>query len=101
MASDPKYTGKISYPESFADFPVSTTEKRGKNDARHWTPRDALISMLRRIDSGEIPNVDALMIVLRAKEDDAYRTYFSQATPDFHTSLGMLEHLKYRLHSDG
>lgn len=91
MASKP-------YPDNFTDYPMSVTEKRGKHSASKWTPRDALISMLRRIDSGEIPNVDALVIVLREKLDDGeYRTFFSQATPDFHTSLGMLEHLKHRL----
>jgi hypothetical protein len=49
----------VDYDRSFADEPLSFTERRAAaacdgGDARMLSPREALVAMLRDIDSGEI-----------------------------------------------
>lgn len=52
--------GAVAPPASevtdFADMPASIGEHRADEDrdGRSWTPRDALIDVLRRLDKGEI-----------------------------------------------
>ncbi len=83
----------------YGNHPVSLTEARAQRseDSRLWTPRDALISLLRDIDSGEI-NPDALVTVCRTKDEDgSYRTTFANATPDVHVAMGLLARGQFRL----
>lgn len=47
--------------QNFADYPVSITEARATS-CRDITPRDALIDILRQIDSGEL-DIQRLVIV--------------------------------------
>lgn len=80
--------------DSYANHPRSITElKSDKTDrASDWTPRDALISLLREIDSGAL-DLDALVIVLRKRSESpplVQSTSFRVASPDVHTTLGML-----------
>lgn len=88
--------------ENFAEHPVSLTEARAnrEHDCKLWTPRDALISLLRDIDSGKIAP-DALVCVARTKDaDGSSRTTFVNATPDIHTALGLLSRGQFRLMED-
>jgi hypothetical protein len=52
---------------SFAGYPISLNEakaSKAKNGGL-WTPRDALISMLRDIDSGEIAPEQLIVLYLK------------------------------------
>lgn len=74
----------------FKDHPQSLSEIRA-NKSRNcadWTPRDALIDMLRRIDGGE--QIDALVICARQVNDEGTATKFSMATPDLITAFGLM-----------
>ena len=88
--------------DDYSNHPVSLTEAKANRECNSalWTPRDALISMLRDIDSGEI-NPDALVAVCRTKDQDgAYRTTFVNATPDVHVAMGLLTRGHFRLMED-
>jgi hypothetical protein len=83
----------------FADYPVSLSERRATkaSDCRLWTPRDALVSMLRDIDDGKI-SPDALICVCREHmPNDEIRTHFVNAAPDLHTALGLLTRGQFKL----
>lgn len=80
--------------DSFANHPPSISELRSDKTecAADWTPRDALISTLRRIDSGEL-KVEALVIAMRrAPEVGAERGQLSYAvaSPDHFITVGLL-----------
>ena len=78
-------------PSNFEDHPQSITElKAGRDcDMTVWTPRDALIALLRQIDGGM--KVDAVVIVFRqCDEDGGTITGSHKAAPDIHTALGLL-----------
>ena len=82
----------MNYPTSFKDHPASVTELRAtrNSDGTEWTPRDALISMLRKIDEGL--DVDSLIITYKYHKDPDDTGYVSSCTaaPDAFTALGML-----------
>ena len=63
--------------ENFKDHPVSIGEIRSdkSDNAADWTPRDALISLLRRIDNGE--DVDQLIISFHVTEDGGSVKYLT------------------------
>lgn len=84
--------------ESFSDYPQSLNEVRSRRsgNAADWTPRDALIQMLRDIDSGLI-QPDALVVSFREKLDQGFRTSFSAACPDSGVMLALLEQTKFRI----
>jgi hypothetical protein len=54
---------------SLADAPMTVGEVRAQRDdnSRSWTPRDALVAMLRDIDKGEI-EVEDIIICWRGHE---------------------------------
>lgn len=56
---------------NFADAPVSLAAKRAeqRQDGRLWTPRDALIDMLRDIDTGKI-NPSVMVIAAKTVNPD-------------------------------
>lgn len=86
----------------FKDHPVSLTEaKAGKVPKAHiWTPRDALIDLLRRIDNGE--NIDAVVICHRQPSDTVdgeFITGYNMATPDMNTGLGMLSRVAHLINA--
>ena len=60
--------------DNFANYPVSTSEVRAnrEEDCRLWSPRDALISILRDIDEGKVAP-DALICIYRERGDDDAR----------------------------
>ena len=79
--------------DSYADHPKSVTEI--KADREHagalWTPRDALIWMLREIDAGR-ENPSALIISYQRREGLAVSAHNVCACPDKHTGAGLLLH---------
>jgi len=82
-------------PEDFADHPVSLAEARSDRtaSAKDWTPRDALIAMLRSIDRGETkPEV----LVIAFREGGGLIGY-SVASPSFALTIGTLELAKHAL----
>lgn len=84
--------------ESFNNYPPSLTELRSRRsgNAADWTPRDALIQMLRDIDSGTV-RPDALVVSFREKLELGFRTNFSAACPDSGVMLALLEQTKFRI----
>lgn len=80
--------------DSFANHPPSIGELRSEKTecATDWTPRDALINTLRRIDSGEL-KLEVLVIAMRrAPEAGAERGQLSYvvASPDHFITTGLL-----------
>lgn len=76
---------------SFADAPVSIAERRASraHDGSLWTPRDALVDLLRQIDRGEV-KVDEVVISYRESDAHGTRTRFIAAGGDLLTGLGLL-----------
>lgn len=88
-------------PDSFADHPLSITEIRSEktHSAADWTPRDALIDTLRRIDQGEIAPT-ALIIAYTGKDGEGI--YFGKrvSSPDLGTALGLATRFIYKQQAD-
>lgn len=85
--------------ESFADYPESINELRSDRtgNAADWSPRDALVALLRQIDRGAI-DPDALIVVWRRRKGEGVtETGFASASPDVHTTLGMLVHAQHKV----
>jgi hypothetical protein len=94
-------------PETFGAHPMSITEHKGMRDANaaKWTPRDALISLLRDIDNGELPGLEVLVIshsrFIGDPKDGVTRTGWSAASPNALWMLGTLEYAKQRILNAG
>lgn len=75
--------------ESFANHPVTLGEARAErsHDAKDWRPRDALLNVLRGIDSGDI-EVEELVIAYRSP-DNAVSVV--NATKSMVSRIGLLE----------
>lgn len=89
--------------DDYSSYPESLTERRAES-AAEWTPRDALINMLREIDKGEHPDLDCIVIGWRSKDPTvkgATRTGYSSAGPDVHTTLGVLHAVMMRMWNEG
>lgn len=88
----------IEAERNFADEPPSITELRGNKteDGSKWTPRDALVALLREIDRGGVAP-DAIVIAYRTNDGSSTQSFFYQACPDYHTALGVLEAAKFKL----
>jgi len=91
----------MDHDHSFADEPVSITEiKAAKPEATAatWTPRDALIDVLRRWDRGEIKNCDAMVIAYRAGDNPKTPgVHYAISVPDAHVALGLLSRAVYMI----
>ena len=86
--------------DDFKNYPKSITELKSdrSNKASDWTPRDALIDVLRMIDSGEIaPSTLIVCYRDRNDNDDIAMPGFRVASPDPLLTLGMLSHIAYRI----
>lgn len=80
------------YPETLGEIRSDRT-----SNASDWSPRDALISVLRLIDSGK-ESPDALVVAYRERLGPGEtKTHFAVASPDVHTTLGLLESVKHEL----
>lgn len=76
--------------DDFSNYPEQLGEKRGKM-SDDWTPREALITMLRRIDKGEVKPVVLVICVLEASEQGGTAPSFVAASPDGSLSVAALE----------
>ena len=83
--------------DDFSAYPRSVNEIRSaaSADAADWTPRDCLIEVLRRIDSGE--NITDVVICYRYVIDGKNRHHFTQATKDGLVTLGLLSVTAHRM----
>jgi hypothetical protein len=85
----------LLFEDNFADIPKSIGELRSAkaDSAKHWTPRDALVSMLRDIDKGLI-DLDVVVIFSRHRrvEPDGLvnQSGYLVSSPDFHTTIGVV-----------
>jgi len=88
-----KHIMVVNMTDDFSNAPESIAEIRADRavNGALWTPRDALISLLRDIDRGEI-KPDALVICIREQgsEPGKVSTYFRAACPDPHVAYGLL-----------
>lgn len=91
--------------ETFENTPVSIGEVRADKtrSAADWTPREALVELLRRIDSGEYSGMDALILCWRTVKKTASKaleinSYYSASSPDIHTTLGVLARSEWSIH---
>lgn len=76
--------------DDFSDAPQSITEIRGnrQKDSRIWTARDALVSLLREIDSGN-RKVDVMFIATLDKLPDGDTKTGFHAVGKHHEVLGV------------
>lgn len=82
--------------EDYSDAPISLGEVRSdiSRNAAEWTPREALISVLRDIDKGLI-DPQALVIIHSVRvRKGVTRTRFTAAGSDLLTTLGMMDYAK-------
>jgi hypothetical protein len=87
--------------DDFSKHPKSITELRAQRTQRasDWTPRDALIELLRDIDSGAV-TVDALVIIGRQIEGDGVHLLRRICAPDAITSVGLLNRASFQIQYD-
>lgn len=88
--------------DDFSDAPVSIGEIRSERerDAAKWTPRDALVSLLREIDSGEVKST-AVVVLMRVEYDDGSTAVrYVVATPSGDTTLALIEKAKHQIIKD-
>lgn len=88
--------------DSFVNHPVSITEARAErgSDGSLWTPRDALISILRDIDEGRLEPSD-LVIVMRVPLPEegphSYKISRAQSSANLTLCIGLLEEAKHHI----
>lgn len=85
--------------DNYKDAPVSLGEVRASKaqSAALWAPREALVSMLRKIDGGL--NVDLIVICYREKADDGqlYSNFEAAGGQSLTDSLGMISRVAYKI----
>lgn len=87
--------------DSYVNYPHSVNELRAmrSGNAADWSPREALLQMLRDLDAGAI-SPDALIVCFREKTERGFRTSFSAACPDGGVMIALLEQTKFRIWRD-
>lgn len=88
-------------PVSFAGFPQSISELRAdqKDDGALWSPRDALIDVLRSLDEGKIK--PATLIVMWSEEDDDHEaTSYRNASKSTLKSIGLMARVLFRFQTN-
>ena len=90
-------SGHDAYDTEFSEAPMSITElsARKTRNAAMWTPRDVMVDLLRRMDGGEYPNCDALVICWRERVPKEAKmvgvsSFYSASAPDIHVTTGLL-----------
>jgi hypothetical protein len=78
--------------DNFKNHPESLGEIRAnrENSSAPWTPRDALIQVLRMIDSGEV-KPDVLVVAWGETVNDMRDGHFRVSSPDPLVSLGLMQ----------
>ena len=76
--------------ETFKDHPLTIGEIRSdkSGNAKDWTPREALIDMLRQIDNGL--DVHGIIICYTVNEDDRRYTKYTTSVQAHHEALALL-----------
>ncbi len=74
--------------EDFSNYPESIGQRQ--DNPSKWTPREALIAMLRAIDKGTIePNM--LIILWACERESTIQTNYSIVSPSFLKTMGLLD----------
>lgn len=81
--------------DDFSNHPVSISEARSdrSQSSRDWTPRDALIDLLRKIDRGE--ETPAVLVIVWREASGTVG--FSAASPSIALSVGTIELAKHAM----
>lgn len=77
--------------DNYKDHPKSITEIKAnkERDGSLWTPRDALINILRDIDEGR--KIDNLVICFSEEIDyDNKYTQYASSCKDYYTQIGLI-----------
>lgn len=84
--------------DDFSGYPQSVNEIKADREAdgKIWSPRDALISVLRYIDDGKVSPV-AVVVSYLHKTDDEERVFYAISSPSKVTGLGLLSRVSYML----
>lgn len=82
--------------QDYGNHPKSIKEHKAKLGSE-WTPRDALISALRDIDSGAVKMDHVIIIGGRLDEDANTATTFYNATPNRYYLHGLIGDFTRRL----
>lgn len=92
--------------DNFADHPKSLAEVKSDKSGRagDWTARDCLITLLRRIDSGELVIKDNNLVVCYEYEDEnnkkdknVQNLSYSTSVPKVLAVMGLLEMTKLKI----
>lgn len=81
--------------ENYSNAPFSVAELKAQKErsASPWTPRDALISLLRDIDSRKIDPVSIVIVFDTMPldgEGSASSTFYVASVRGFHKAIGLL-----------
>lgn len=78
--------------DDFSKAPLTITELRAKRsgNAEDWTPRDALVHVLRQIDSGELVADDVIVITVRAYGDGDDQLIINSGTANRTRQAGII-----------
>jgi len=87
---------------SFAEYPHSINELRKDNNAATWTPREALVNLLRDIDRGEVePTALVICIAEKGSQPGSVITTYRNVSGDLHQAVGLVEAVKLRIQLGG
>ena len=84
---------------NFAEQPVSITEARASRSesGSDWTPKDCLLSVLRKIDGGDL-KVDNLVVVYsQDHEDGLVNTGYRSACRSYYNTVGLLSTVQHMI----
>lgn len=83
--------------DDFSGYPKSVSEEKANREASAalWTPRDAIISVLRDIDSGELDITAVSIAFLHKTEAGGEKVGYSTSAPNTTTALGLLSRASF------
>jgi hypothetical protein len=87
---------------NFAAYPESLNERKAHKagNCSLWTPRDALIDMLRRIDSGEV-SPKGCIVVIDYDDEDGGHVAFNASAQDYMHVIGLAGRLFHNINESG
>ena len=83
---------------NYADHPKSVAEIKSdrSQDCADWTPRDALIDLLRDIDSGK-RTPEHLVLCWSERSAETFSTHYSASAKSGLHALGLLSRIMHRM----
>lgn len=92
MSDSKKWLDEQDAVKSYADAPKSFLEARSEklSDSSIWTPRDALISVLRKLDAGEAVPRELIVVWTEEHEGKTFNVNSVIACPTTLASVGLL-----------